>query len=267
MATVGIIGLGYVGLPLAVAFAQAGCDVIAVDVDPRKIEAIAAGDSYIEDVPSELLRAFSGRIHATTRYARLAKADAVLICVPTPLTSNREPDLGPLDRLPPVRWRRCFRPISWWCSSPRPTRGRRASAWRRSWRSPGLPRGRDFHLAFSPERVDPGRTDFTLRNTPEGAGRADRGVRRARRGAVRPGVREPRARLEPRGGRADEAVGEHLPLGEHRAGQRACDAHRPHGNRHLGGSRGGLDQAVRVHALRSRARAWAAIACRSTRSI
>ena len=96
MATVGVIGLGYVGLPLAVAFAQEGCDVVAVDSDPRKIEAIAAGDSYVEDVSSERLREVAGRIHATTRYARLAKADAVLICVPTPLTRNREPDLGPL---------------------------------------------------------------------------------------------------------------------------------------------------------------------------
>jgi UDP-N-acetyl-D-glucosamine dehydrogenase len=96
MTTVGVIGLGYVGLPLAVAFAQEGCDVIAVDVDSRKIDAIAAGSSYIEDVPSELLREVSERIHATSRYARLAKADAILVCVPTPLTRNREPDLGPL---------------------------------------------------------------------------------------------------------------------------------------------------------------------------
>ncbi|MGD0455861.1 MAG: NAD(P)-binding domain-containing protein, partial [Solirubrobacteraceae bacterium] len=94
--TVGIIGLGYVGLPLAVAFAQEGCEVIAVDVDARKVEAIVAGRSYIEDVPSELLQAVSERIHACTRYSRLAKADAVLVCVPTPLTRNREPDLGPL---------------------------------------------------------------------------------------------------------------------------------------------------------------------------
>ncbi|MDQ6810456.1 MAG: 3-hydroxyacyl-CoA dehydrogenase NAD-binding domain-containing protein, partial [Actinomycetota bacterium] len=81
MATVGIIGLGYVGLPLAVAFAQQGCDVVAVDVDARKVAAIAAADSYIEDVPSELLGELSGRIHPTTRYARLAEAEAVLICV------------------------------------------------------------------------------------------------------------------------------------------------------------------------------------------
>src|SRR5277367_2744732 len=96
MATVGIIGLGYVGLPLAVAFAQEGCDVVAVDADPRKIEAIQSGESYIEDVPSALLTELAGRIHATTRYAPLSEADAVLVCVPTPLTRNREPELGPL---------------------------------------------------------------------------------------------------------------------------------------------------------------------------
>ena len=73
MTTVGVIGLGYVGLPLAVAFAQEGCDVVAVDLDSRKIEAIEAGDSYIEDVSSEALREVSERIHATTRYARLAR--------------------------------------------------------------------------------------------------------------------------------------------------------------------------------------------------
>ncbi len=166
MVTVGIIGLGYVGLPLAVAFAQQDCDVIAVDVDARKIEAINAGESYIEDVPSELLREVSARIHATTRYARLAKADAVLVCVPTPLTRNREPDLGPLidaaralaevlqsDQLVVLES----------TTYPGTTRERVAPLLEES----GLAAGRDFHLAFSPERVDPGRTDFTLRNTPK----------------------------------------------------------------------------------------------------
>src|SRR3984885_14245324 len=94
---VGVVGLGYVGLPLAVAFAEAGGDVIALDVDPIKVSAVAAGDSYIEDVASERLRAVLPKIRATYRYADLAKADAVIICVPTPLSENREPDLGPLD--------------------------------------------------------------------------------------------------------------------------------------------------------------------------
>jgi UDP-N-acetyl-D-glucosamine dehydrogenase len=79
-----------------VAFAQEGCQVIAVDLDARKVEAIAAGRSYIEDVPCELPQAVSERIHPSTRYSRLAKVGAVLVCVPTPLTRNREPDLGPL---------------------------------------------------------------------------------------------------------------------------------------------------------------------------
>jgi UDP-N-acetyl-D-glucosamine dehydrogenase len=164
--TVGIIGLGYVGLPLAVAFAQEDCDVIAVDIDARKIEAIEAGESYIEDVPAELLAGLAQRIHATTRYASLAKADAVIICVPTPLTRNREPDLGPLiessralaevlqaDQLVVLES----------TTYPGTTRERVAPLLEES----GLAAGRDFHLAFSPERVDPGRTDYTLRNTPK----------------------------------------------------------------------------------------------------
>ena len=166
MPTVGVIGLGYVGLPLAVAFAREGCDVVAVDVDARKIEAIGAGDSYIEDVPSGVLAEVLGRIHATTRYARLAKADAVLVCVPTPLTRNREPDLGPLidaTRALAEVLQSDQLVILESTTYPGTTRERVAPLLEES----GLAAGRDFHLAFSPERVDPGRTDYTLRNTPK----------------------------------------------------------------------------------------------------
>jgi UDP-N-acetyl-D-glucosamine dehydrogenase len=169
MTSVGIIGLGYVGLPLAVAFAQEGCDVVAVDVDARKIEAIEAGESYIEDVPSALLQEVSERIHATTRYARLAKTDAVLVCVPTPLTRNREPDLQPLidstRALAEVLQTNQLVVLES-TTYPGTTRERVAPLLEES----GLTAGRDFHLAFSPERVDPGRTDFTLRNTPKVVG-------------------------------------------------------------------------------------------------
>jgi UDP-N-acetyl-D-glucosamine dehydrogenase len=166
MATVGIIGLGYVGLPLAVAFASEGCDVVAVDVDSRKVEAIADARSYIEDVPSQELARLADRIVATTRYARLAKADAVLICVPTPLSPNREPDLGPL-----VEATRALAEVLQAgqlvvlesTTYPGTTRERVAPLLEES----GLAAGRDFNLVFSPERVDPGRTDFTLRNTPK----------------------------------------------------------------------------------------------------
>ncbi len=166
MTTVGVIGLGYVGLPLAVAFAEQDCDVVAVDVDPGKIEAIEAGNSYIEDVPSEQLRSVAERIHASTRYARLAKADAVLVCVPTPLTRNREPDLGPLidsTRALAEVLQQDQLVILESTTYPGTTRERVAPLLEES----GLVAGRDFHLAFSPERVDPGRTDFTLRTTPK----------------------------------------------------------------------------------------------------
>ena len=166
MATVGVIGLGYVGLPLAVAFAQEGCDVIAVDSDARKVAAIEAGESYVEDVSSDELRALAGHITATTRYARLAKADAVLVCVPTPLTSNREPDLGPLvdaSRALAEVLQAGQLVVLESTTYPGTTRERVAPLLEES----GLAAGRDFHLAFSPERVDPGRTDFTLRNTPK----------------------------------------------------------------------------------------------------
>ena len=169
MTTVGVIGLGYVGLPLAVAFAHEGCEVVAVDVDSRKVDAIKAGDSYIEDVPSDTLAAVAEHIHATTRYARLERADAVLVCVPTPLTANREPDLGPLidsTRALAEVLQAGQLVVLESTTYPGTTRERVAPLLEES----GLSAGRDFHLAFSPERVDPGRTDFTLRNTPKVVG-------------------------------------------------------------------------------------------------
>src|SRR5690349_8739866 len=94
--SVGVIGLGYVGLPLVVAFAEVGEDVVAVDTDPLKVAGVNAGDSYVEDISSERLKACLPRINATSHYAPLARTDAVIICVPTPLTPNREPDLTAL---------------------------------------------------------------------------------------------------------------------------------------------------------------------------
>src|SRR3954449_12154795 len=163
---VGIVGLGYVGLPLAVAFAEAGHEVVAVDIDQRKIDAIEQCESYIEDVPSEDLAKYRDLIHASTRYSRLAKADAILLCVPTPLTPNREPDLGPL--LDTARGVSSILQggqlvILESTTYPGTTRERLVPMLEES----GLAAGRDFHVAFSPERVDPGRTDYTMRNTPK----------------------------------------------------------------------------------------------------
>jgi UDP-N-acetyl-D-glucosamine dehydrogenase len=163
---IGIVGLGYVGLPLAVAFAEAGHEAVGVDLDGRKIEAVVAGISYIEDVEDRRLAACRDLLVATTDVAALAAADAICVCVPTPLTVNREPDLRPLvaagEALATI-----VRPgqtiILESTTFPGTTRDFFGPLLERT----GLTAGVDFHLAFSPERVDPGRTDFTLRTTPK----------------------------------------------------------------------------------------------------
>lgn len=163
---IGIIGLGYVGLPLAVAFAEVGHDVHGVDVDPLKVAALNEHRSYIEDIPSDVLRSLGDRITASSRYADLANADAVIICVPTPLTSNREPDLGPLlesTRSLATVMARGQLVVVESTTYPGTTREHLAPLLEES----GLSAGRDFNLAFSPERIDPGRTDFTMRTTPK----------------------------------------------------------------------------------------------------
>ncbi|HEY2633047.1 MAG TPA: nucleotide sugar dehydrogenase [Solirubrobacteraceae bacterium] len=166
MTTVGIIGLGYVGLPLAVAFAQEGCEVIAVDVDTEKVQSLKNGESYIEDVPSERLREVLHKLTPVAGYEELAGAEAVLVCVPTPLTPNREPDLGPLVQSTRALARvlKAGQLVVLESTTyPGTTRERVAPLLEES----GLVAGSDFHLAFSPERVDPGRTDYTLRTTPK----------------------------------------------------------------------------------------------------
>jgi UDP-N-acetyl-D-glucosamine dehydrogenase len=163
---VGIVGLGYVGLPLAVAFAAAGVEVVGVDISAQRVGEINAGDSYIEDVPDAELAAALPRLNATTDYASLADVDAVLICVPTPLTPNREPDLGPLLSSAEAVGKvvRAGQVVVLESTTyPGTTRERVAPLLERG----GLRAGVDFNLAFSPERVDPGRTDYTLVNTPK----------------------------------------------------------------------------------------------------
>jgi UDP-N-acetyl-D-glucosamine dehydrogenase len=166
---IGIIGLGYVGLPLAVAFAEAGEQVIAVDVDEAKIAMIERGESYIEDVSSERLAAVLPLIEPWSHFAPLARTEAVLICVPTPLTANREPDLGPLlaagHALGAVVQRGQLVVLES-TTYPGTTREQLVPLLEHR----GLRVGDGLNVAFSPERVDPGRTDYTLRNTPKVVG-------------------------------------------------------------------------------------------------
>jgi UDP-N-acetyl-D-glucosamine dehydrogenase len=167
--TIGIIGLGYVGLPLAVEFAEAGHQVIGVDTNAARVEALRRGESHVEDIPSERLQAVAERFEPTTLTRRLVLADAILICVPTPLTPNREPDLGPLlsaATAVSAILQRGQLVVLESTTYPGTTRERLLPILEET----GLSAGRDFNLAFSPERVDPGRKDHTLRTTPKVVG-------------------------------------------------------------------------------------------------
>ncbi len=163
---IGVIGLGYVGLPLAVAFAEEGHEVVGLDSDGRKMATLGEGRSYVEDVSEEALRRVAGNLRPSTDYADLASCHAVIVCVPTPLTSSREPDLTFLiDSASSLA--RVLQPeqlvVLESTTYPGTTRERLLPVLEES----GLAGGRDFHLAFSPERIDPGRTDYTVRTTPK----------------------------------------------------------------------------------------------------
>lgn len=171
-AAIGIIGMGYVGLPEAVAFAEEGFTVVGVDVDGRKVEMLNRGESYIEDVPDSQLRPLvaAGKLRASVDYRELRDVAAIFICVPTPLRKTKDPDVSYI--------------ISATDSIMAAGGGVGKLVVLESTTYPGttdeliLPRlaengyqvGVDFFLAFSPERIDPGRTDFTFRTTPKVVG-------------------------------------------------------------------------------------------------
>jgi len=166
---IGIVGLGYVGLPLAAAFARAGHDVVGYDVDRDRVERLGRGESDIEDVPSEELSALGDRFTASGDRAVLGECDAIIVCVPTPLVAEREPDLtyvresaetiasilreGQLVVLESTTY-------------PGTTREELLPRLERS----GLEVGEGFFLAYSPERIDPGRGSHTVATTPKVVG-------------------------------------------------------------------------------------------------
>jgi UDP-N-acetyl-D-glucosamine dehydrogenase len=167
---IAIIGAGYVGVPLAQVFVEAGKPVVLVDVSQARVDQLLRGESYIEDVPSEKLRELLGAgLTATTDYDVLREVDAILVALPTPLSKQREPDLtivksaveGIAQRL-----RKGQLVILESTTYPYTTREVVLPILERS----GLKVGEDFHLAFSPERVDPGRTDWTTKNVPKVVG-------------------------------------------------------------------------------------------------
>lgn len=169
-ARIGIIGLGYVGLPLAVVFAEAGHSVVGIDVDRRKVDAINAGESYIEDIPAERLRPLTaeGRLSATDDFAALASCDAVSICVPTPLRKTGDPDISYIIAAADEIARQIHPGMLVVLESTTyPGTTSEVILPRLNEEGAGLKAGQDFFLCFSPERVDPGRTDWTTVNTPK----------------------------------------------------------------------------------------------------
>src|SRR6188472_955496 len=171
MSKIAIVGAGYVGVPLAHVFAGAGKNVLLVDVQADRVEQLNRGESYIEDVPSAELQKHidAGLLSATTDYDELKGADAILVALPTPLSDQREPDLTILldaTREIAPRLQQGQLVVLESTTYPGTTRERVAPLLEAS----GLKAGEGFHLAFSPERVDPGREDWTTKTTPKVVG-------------------------------------------------------------------------------------------------
>jgi UDP-N-acetyl-D-glucosamine dehydrogenase len=165
---VAIVGAGYVGMPLARVFADAGKKVVLVDVNQEVVERINRGESHIGDVSSDVLKALVERdlVSATTDYDALRGVEAILIALPTPLSKHREPDLSIVESAVAeiaLRLQKGQLVVLESTTYPGTTRESLQPILERG----GLKAGTDFHLAFSPERVDPGRTDWTTKNTPK----------------------------------------------------------------------------------------------------
>lgn len=173
-ATVCIVGLGYVGLPLAAAMHAAGFRVLGFDSDPRKVELLSRGESYLNHLGPELVNGLTatGRFHATGDEAELAGADVVILCVPTPLGRHHEPDMRYVVASTEMAARQ-LRPgqlvVLESTTYPGTTRGLCLPSLERG----GLRCGEDFFLAFSPEREDPGRKDYSTQTIPKLVGGVD----------------------------------------------------------------------------------------------
>ena len=168
-ARVGILGLGYVGLPLAVVFAEAGFKVTGIDPDSRKIDSLKKGLSYIPDVKTEVVDAFvkSGHFTATTDFSVLKDMDAVSICVPTPLRQTGDPDMSFIISATEELSKYIHKGVVVVLQSTTYPGTTRELLLPKLGTEHGLKVGEDWFLAFSPERVDPGREDFTTKNTPK----------------------------------------------------------------------------------------------------
>jgi UDP-N-acetyl-D-glucosamine dehydrogenase len=171
MTDIAIVGAGYVGLPLAQVFAEAGRSTLLLDVSAERVAMIERGESYIEDVPSEVLKRLVDEygLRATTDYDELRDCDAILIALPTPLSKQREPDLTIVNAATDQIAKR-LRPGHLVVLESTTYPGTTREELLPRLESSGLKVGEDFYLAFSPERVDPGREDWTTKNVPKVVG-------------------------------------------------------------------------------------------------
>ena len=173
-AKVGVVGLGYVGLPLALAFSEAGFEVLGFDIQQKRVDWVNQGESYMPDVANDRLSAVlaSGALEATVDQGRLGEVDAICICVPTPLTKAKEPDLSHVIHESEEISKRLHQGqlvVVESTTYPGTTREVVLPILERS----GLKAGSDFYLAFSPERIDPGSKNYSIGNTPKIVGGID----------------------------------------------------------------------------------------------
>jgi UDP-N-acetyl-D-glucosamine dehydrogenase len=173
-ALIGVIGLGYVGLPLVREFTRGGMSVMGFDVDPAKVKSLMAGKSYIEHIPSSTVKEMvkSKRFSATTDFKQLKKPDCILICVPTPLSKMREPDLSYVEATAQAV-AATLRPGQLIVLESTTYPGTTKEVMLPILEATGLKVGKDFYLAYSPEREDPGRKDYTTKTIPKVVGGYD----------------------------------------------------------------------------------------------
>ena len=170
-AAVGVIGMGYVGLPIALRFAEAGVRALGFDIDPVKVKRLSKGESYIRHIPSAQIaqRKKEGLFSATADFSRLAEVDAIIVAVPTPLTEKKEPDLSYVTSTA-VTIAKYIRPGQAVCLESTTYPGTTREILLPRFQEGGMKVGRDFFLIFSPEREDPGNEKFKLQDIPKVVG-------------------------------------------------------------------------------------------------
>ena len=221
MVKIAVIGLGYVGLPLSLQFARSGVPVLGLDIDPAKVSDGNAGRSYIKHIEGAAIleQVLAGRFEASTDFSRVREVEAVIICVPTPLNKNREPDISYIiktgEAVAPHLQRGTLVVLESTTYPGTTDEDLRAVLEKGS----GLKAGVDFHLAFSPEREDPRQSRQQSGADSQSRRRPHARLPGPRLGALRESHQDHRARVLLPRRRGDEAVGKHFSRRQHRPRQ------------------------------------------------